>query len=143
MEILVERKWKKPEYTIGVLSIDGKEICNTLEDTDRGLRSDMAETTLRNRKYKGATAIPTGRYEVTRTWSPRFKMALPLLSCVPAFSAIRIHAGNTAADTEGCILVGKNKKKGMVLDSRKWLGVVDMWIEDALKRNEKVWVTIR
>lgn len=142
MEMRIERRWKKAGYTIGRLYVDGTYVCETLEDTDRGLRQDMAETALRSRKVAGRTAVPTGRYAVVRTWSPRFKRALPLLVGVPCFSGIRIHSGNTASDTEGCILVGRNTRVGMVLESRKWLGVVDGRVEAALEGGGSVWVTI-
>ncbi|CDD19922.1 putative uncharacterized protein [Prevotella sp. CAG:732] len=51
----------------------------------------------------------------------RFKKWLSLILGVPGFSGVRIHAGNTAKDTQGCILVGENKKVGMVVNSRIWL----------------------
>ena len=64
MEIKVDRKWKKEKYTIGRLYIDGEFICNTIEDTDRGLSQDMSEEEIKSKKIYGKTAIPTGRYKV-------------------------------------------------------------------------------
>lgn len=142
MEIVVYRRWKKKEYTIGEMWIDGKKLCNTLEDTDRGLTSSMSPAVVSKKKIPGKTAIPTGRYPVELTYSPRFKRELPLLGRVPGFSAIRIHAGNTAADTEGCILVGENKAVGMVLNSRAWLDVLLRKIDGAIADREKVMITI-
>ena len=73
MEILVERKWKKPNYTIGVMSIDGKRFCETLEDTDRGLKDSMSVAEIKAIKKPKITAIPTGTYEVTlNVVSPKF-----------------------------------------------------------------------
>lgn len=97
MEITVERKWKRVGYTIGVLYVNGKRFgngkryCSTLEDTDRGLSSDMAVGDIFKAKVRGQTAIPKGRYEVRMTYSPRFKRPLPLLVDVPAYEGVRIH----------------------------------------------------
>ena len=142
MEILIERKWKRDGYTIGVLSIDGKRFCETLEDTDRGLRQDMSVQTLMKMKKPHVTAIPTGTYNVVINYSPRFKRLLPYVENVPAFSGIRIHPGNTAKDTDGCILVGENKQKGMVLNSRRWFNILFDKMT-ALKKNEEITLTIK
>ena len=80
MEILVYRKWKQSEYTVGRLSVDGVTICNTMEDVDRGLDDGMPDWKIRNKKIPNVTAIPTGRYEVEmNVVSPRFsKYPFPL-----------------------------------------------------------------
>ena len=75
---------------------------------------------VRDVKIKHQTAIPKGIYKVTLTASPRFKRILPRLHDVPEFTGVLIHRGNTIDDTSGCILVGENKKKGMVLNSTKY-----------------------
>jgi len=90
------------EFTIGKLSVDGKFICYTLEDTVR----EQVGVPVEQWKVMSKTAIPTGTYPVTITMSNRFKTMLPLLGNVPGFSGVRIHTGNSAKDTEGCILVG-------------------------------------
>ncbi len=95
MNLKLLRKTFTEESTIGVLSVNGTAECFTLEDKVRAV------------KIPGKTAIPAGIYEVTITFSDRFQKPLPLLLNVPNFAGIRIHPGNTAADTEGCILVGK------------------------------------
>ena len=105
-------------YTIGKLYVDGKYFCDVLEDVDRGLDSSMTESEILEKKVKGQTAIPTGHYVINITYSPKYKRMMPLLLDVKGFSGIRIHSGNTAKDTEGCLIVGKNKKVGMVLESR-------------------------
>lgn len=98
-----------PTYTIGRLIIDGQYFCDTLEDTVRDLPVE--------KKIMHETAIPEGEYQVRITYSPKFKRNLPLLLGVPYFTGIRIHRGNTAGDTSGCILVGENKIKGHVVNS--------------------------
>ena len=105
-------------YTIGKLYVDGKYFSDVLEDVDRGLDSSMTESEILEKKVKGQTAIPTGHYAINITYSPKYKRMMPLLLDVKGFSGIRIHSGNTAKDTEGCLIVGKNKKVGMVLESR-------------------------
>ena len=74
MEILVKRIAKKSKYTIGKMYIDGQYICDTLEDTDRGLNQNMSLEEIKNKKVYGETAVPTGTYKVDmNTVSPKFK----------------------------------------------------------------------
>lgn len=119
MEVLLSRDFKKPEYTIGRWYVDGKQMCNTMEDTDRGLRQDMSVGEIERKKVYGKTAIPTGRYKVTMTYSPKYKRQMPQVMNVPGYTGIRIHSGNTAEDSLGCILLGDNTKKGWISNSRK------------------------
>lgn len=140
MEIDLHRKYKKDGYTIGKLSINGKSICDTLEDTDRELTSDMSEEEIKERKVFGKTAIPVGEYKVVMTYSNRFKKQMPLLLDVKGFSGIRIHSGNTAEDTEGCILCGKNSEKGKVLNSKVFTELVYQHIRYGI--NEGVTIKI-
>ena len=92
-------------------------------------------------------AIPEGRYAVVITWSPKFKMWLPVLLGGPDFNrlfkGIRIHMGNTVKDTQGCILVGRNQIVGRVLESRKWLYELKQKIIEAKARGDAVWLTIK
>lgn len=127
MELLLNRIARKETYTIGRLYVDGVRFCDTLEDTDRGLKQTMDLAVLRAKKRRGITAIPAGRYKVTlNVKSPKFsqkkaydfcKGYLPRLINVPAYDGVLIHIGNYPKDTEGCILVGKNTKVGAVLES--------------------------
>lgn len=96
--------------TTGRLLIDGKFFCFVLEDV---VRADGAP------KVHGKTAIPFGTYRIVITQSARFKRLLPLLVDVPNFSGIRIHPGNTSADTEGCLLPGETRGPNAVYSSRK------------------------
>ena len=149
MERTVERKCKRDGYTIGTLSIngkrfgDGKHYCCTLEDTDRGLDSKMPMNKILFMKKPHITAIPTGRYQITATYSPHFNRTLPLLNNVPGYSGVRIHPGNTAADTDGCILVGENTAKGRVNNSKYWFNLLYAAIDKALKRGESVNITYK
>lgn len=125
MKLKLQRIYKGKSYTIGSLFIDDVFFCNTLEDV------------VREKKIKHETAIPAGTYTVILSMSARFGKVLPLLLNVPNFEGIRIHAGNTAEDTSGCILVGENKIKGKILNSQatmaklmeKLKGVKDIKIE--------------
>ena len=119
MELKVKRIAKQPKYTIGKLYVDGKHFCDTLEDTDRGLTQDMTVDEITNAKIVGETAIPTGTYNVVITYSPKFNKDLPLIENVKGFEGIRIHTGNRADQTEGCLLVGHNKIVGQVCNSVK------------------------
>lgn len=121
MLIEVKRLYKKADYTIGKMYIDGEYLCDTLEDTDRGLAQGMAISTLKEMKEYGKTAIPTGEYVVTITYSNRFTKMMPLINDVPAFSGARIHPLNTSKETEGCIGVGicDDPNKDWIRDSRK------------------------
>ena len=164
MELILERIAKRKTYTIGRLSLSpspspsregsqdpttasesplplegqggGSYICDTLEPTWR----DYAHG---GRKIMGRSAIPEGRYAVVISYSPKFRAWLPILLGVPNFKGVRIHAGNTAADTEGCILVGKNRLVGQVLDSRLWLHRLKQKIVEAKDRGEAVWLTVK
>lgn len=144
MLITIDRAWKKDGYTISRLYVNGELFgCNTLEDTDRGLRQDMKIEEIKNKKVYGQTAIPRGSYECVYTYSNRFKKILPLLKDVPGFDGIRIHSGNSAKDTEGCILVGLNLKKGMVLNSREWTNKLVSKMKEAWNRKERVIIVIK
>ena len=114
MNIKINRYLLKKDYTMGQLFIDGVLICDTLEDIYRG-------DNLTNTKVYGQTCIPCGKYEVRITQSSRFKRELPELINVPFFTGVRIHSGNTVKDTEGCILVGKKEKDGVLIHSRDTL----------------------
>lgn len=142
MEIQVNRIARKDGYTIGRMSLNGEYFCDTLEDTDRGLNSTMSVDEILSKKRKGITAIPTGKYDVILTFSPRFKRVLPLLLSVKGYEGVRIHAGNTTEDTEGCLLVGENKIKGQVLNSRATLEKLMSVLLDCEKRKEKISITI-
>lgn len=142
MKIRLHRKYLKKGYSIGILYVNGTRVCETLEDVDRGLAEYNPLEEIRARKVKGETAIPIGTYQVTWTYSPRFKKMLPLLNGVPGFEGIRIHSGNRARDTEGCILCGKNTEPGVITNSRYWTSKVCAMIEKAYRDKEQITITI-
>lgn len=109
MKLKLDRKYKKSDYTIGKLYVNGEYFCDTLEDTDRGLSDDMTEDEISAAKVKGSTAIPTGTYDVTLdVMSPKYKSRgtqystidykLPRLLNVKCFDGILIHC--LTSDTE-------------------------------------------
>ena len=161
MELVLVRIAKRKTYTIGRLSIvermddeylaGSKEMyfCDTLEPPVLEMKTSVSKEAVLRSPAKAQSlkpfAIPEGRYAVVITWSPTLKMWLPILLGGPDFNSlfkgIRIHAGNTADDTQGCILVGRNQIVGRVLESRKWLYELKQKIVEA--KGEAVWLTIR
>ena len=152
MELILKRIAKRKTYTIGRLYIREQVMDEYLPGTEDKYFCDTLEPTWRDYehgayKVKGRSAIPEGRYAVVISWSPKFKQWLPILLGGPEFNkqwqGIRIHAGNTAKDTEGCILVGQNREVGKVLDSRKWLYELKQKIVEAKDKGEAVWITVK
>lgn len=142
MELRLERKYRSSKYCIDKLYINGKYFSDALEDPDRGLTNSMSLEEMKKIKVKGNTCIPYGTYNVTITYSPRFKKNLPLINNVKGFEGIRIHSGNTPQDTEGCLLLGFNRVKGQVVDSRITVSKFITQIQQALNKGEKVTITI-
>lgn len=134
MELVLERKWKKDNYTIGNLYIDGKWFSNTLEDKDRGLKDSMSLMEIKTIKKPKITAIPTGIYDITlNVVSPKFSKypfynsinggRVPRLLNVKGFDGILIHVmdGPKGAElSEGCIGVGRNLIKGGLLQGKEY-----------------------
>ena len=136
MELTLTRTTKRKGCTLGVLVVDGKEMCDTMAPTCRDLKTD--------RKVTRCTAIPEGRYPVVITLSPKFGKWLPLLLNVPFFEGIRIHAGNLPADTEGCILVGEDNEETRQLEcSTLYVRLLKQLIVEAKERGEGVWITVK
>lgn len=138
---LLLKRWCGPEYTIGKLYINGTYFCDTLEDKTVDLNKsgkfDDGE-----KKVWGKSSIPFGTYQIILTVSPRFKRVLPRLLNVPHFSGILIHRGNTAKDTDGCILVGENKVKGKVINSTPYEIKLVQLMKEAVKKGEKITIEI-
>lgn len=150
LNLKLKRIYKGALYTIGHLYINDKYFCDTLEDTDRGLKSTDSLIALKATKIKSKTAIPTGKYKVTlKVQSPRFssksqyafcKGYLPRLIDVPAYEGVLIHIGNKPEDTDGCILVGLNKVKGQVINSTDTFK--KLYTELNKHKDEEIYITI-
>ena len=139
MDLKVKRIAKRDTYTIGKLYVDGEYFCDTIEDRDRGLNDSMSVEEIKKIKVYGETAIPTGRYRVTLSYSVKFKKMLPEILNVKGFTGIRIHSGNTAKDSLGCILVGKNTVVGQVTSSR---ATFDRLMLKLNKTTEPIFITV-
>jgi hypothetical protein len=131
MEMLILRDPSTEQATEGSLYVDGLPECYTLEDPVRAV------------KIQNETAIPAGRYAITIDESPRFGRRMPHILNVPNFTGVRIHYGNTAADTDGCILVGWEKGIDFIGSSRLAFAHLFDEIETALDDGEQVWLTIK
>lgn len=140
MKVLVKRNWPLPDYTIGILYVNGVRLCNTLEDA------------VRSEKVYGKTAIPAGTYRLLmntvsqkfqdRAWAKPYGGLVPRLRNVPDFQGVLIHPGNTAADTDGCILVGDNTLKGQLTNStNRYYQLMGMLLAAALA-GESIDITI-
>lgn len=141
MKLTLKRIALRSTYTIGRLYVDGNYFCDTLEDTVRDLNKN-GKFDNGEKKVYAKTAIPYGTYEIKWTYSPRFKKYTPQLMNVPSFEGIRIHSGNSSTDTEGCLLLGENKKVGMVLNSRATISKFYPLIKEACS-NGKVTIEIK
>lgn len=141
MKLTLKRIALRPTYTIGKLYIDDVYFCDTIEDTVRDINKN-GKFDNGEKKVHSKTAIPYGIYEIKWTYSPRFKKYTPQLMNVPSFEGIRIHAGNTSADTEGCLILGKNKQVGKVLNSRATINKFYPIIKEACS-NGKVTIEIK
>lgn len=154
MKLTLKRIARREKYTIGHLYIDGKQFCDTLEDTDRGLDSNMTLEEIKAKKKYGETAIPTGTYRLDmKTVSPKLKdkpYAKPYGGILPRFIGIRgysgvlIHPGNSPEDTAGCILVGRNTVKGRLTHSTEtYIRLMDQHLIPARDRGETITIQIK
>lgn len=141
MKLRLERLWPKKDYTVGRLYVNDTFFCNTLEDRivdkNKNGKFDGDE-----KKVYGESAIPYGTYQVIYNWSPKFGRNLPRLLNVPHFEGILIHPGNTAADSAGCILVGKNTEVGRLTSSRYISDELNTLIDEAQRRGEPITIEI-
>lgn len=138
MNLTLKRRPSGVSCTIGELFENEEHECFTLEDIVR----EVPGKPVSEWKIGGETAIPSGRYKITVTHSLHFNRDLPLLNGVPGFLGVRIHSGNTDADTEGCILVGRSLADEAIMQSRLAFDQLFEKIRDALDASEEVWISI-
>ncbi len=134
MKFILERYAFRDTYTIGRLFIDGRKYCDIIEPKVRDLRKE--------KKVPGKTAIPEGTYRIIVNISTKFKRVLPLLLNVPQFEGVRIHRGNTADDTAGCLCPGENRIVGRVVNSTKYELEITSMLRAAQERNEDSFITV-
>ena len=138
MKLRLERGPSAHGATIGDIYVDGAWECHSCEDEVREIEGEPVESW----KVKGETAIPRGTYNVIVTPSARFHRDLPLLENVAGFDGIRIHPGNTAADTEGCILPGRTRTDRTVGESKVAFQALFDKIKTALDSGDSVSIEV-
>ncbi len=136
MQLLLERFEFSDTSTIGKLYVDGEFFCFTLEDKDRRLEDGGV-------KVYGETCIPRGSYQVIIDFSNRFKIDLPRIVDVPQFTGIRIHPGNKAQNTEGCILVGSSHSKDWISNSKPTFAKLFELLDHTYDVGEQIEIEIR
>jgi len=130
LELLLERAWFLPLRSLGRLFVAETYECFTCEDVVRV-----------GKKIKAQTAIPTGRWRVVATWSPKFKRVMPEI-IVPGWSGLRFHGGHDEKDSAGCVLCGDSKDPEGIYESRPAAARVNSAIMTALKAKREVWLTV-
>ena len=134
MEISVKRIARKRDYTIGRLSINGRYVCDTLEPHCIDWSKEQ--------KVPGLTAIPEGRYRIEMHFSRKFGKSCPFLLDVPHFEGVMIHQGNAPKNTQGCIIVGYNTIRGLVLKSHDAMVKVEEAIRYARSTKQEMWCKV-
>lgn len=151
MKILLDRFFKGPKYTVGHLYIDGKYFCDTIEDVDRGLLNSMSLSEIKAKKIPSKTAIPRGTYKITLdVVSPKYskrdyyikvcKGKVPRILNVKGFEGILLHTGNSEESSAGCIILGENKVKGKVINSRV---TFEKFYKELLKDKDNITIEIK
>jgi hypothetical protein len=136
MELLLVRDIFTDVSTEGILTIDGEFECDTLEDRDRKIESS-------GEKVYGETCIPRGRYKIIYDMSTKYGKLMPHILNVPYFVGIRIHPGNKAEDSEGCILVGKSRARDWINSSVAAFDALLIKMKKAWDSGEEIWITIQ
>jgi hypothetical protein len=136
MELQVKRHWFTEKTSIGILKVNDTWFSFTLEDA---LRAEGV-------KVAGATCVDAGYYRLVLDYSNRFQCVMPHILDVPRFLGVRIHAGNKAEDTEGCILLGLERdplhQPDRILRSRDAFNALMVLLKAAADKGEEIWLTI-
>ncbi len=153
LELTVKRIYNCDSYCIGRWYAGALYVCDSIEDTDRGMKDSWSIEKIRKTKVYGETAIPKGKYKVVLSVSPKFKNRVwakkydglvPEITNVKGFSGIRIHPANFATELLGCIAPGVNSRKGQVTQSQAtYYKLMDKYIMPAYKKGETIWITIQ
>jgi len=141
MEITVKRTIKSPNSTVSDFYIDGQRTYYGLEPVDRGLNNDMPLAQIKAIKVPNKTAVPAGRYRVTRQYSPKHGKDVPLVNDVKGFESVEIHVGNSPNDTEGCLLLGTDRGPDEVLNSKAAIDAFYKKFFDTVDDDEMVFIT--
>lgn len=139
MKFVMQRGQSKHGVTLSRLTLDGAFICDVLEDEVR----EVPDQPVAQWKVHGKTAIPAGTYEIAAEDSPRFGPDTLTLLRVPGFKYIRIHGGNSAEDTEGCLLPGLRMSDTRVASSRAALARIKELVLPALQKGTHVSIEIK
>ena len=140
MNLVLNRRPSLGGITFGELSEDGARLCYTLEDEIREIEAQPVSSW----KIKGVTAIPAGRYRISLEHSPRFGPGTLTVHDVPGFTGVRIHGGNTVADTEGCPLLGLRVDGNGIApgSSRPAVVLVQQRVRAAIEAGDEVWMDV-
>lgn len=136
MNLELHRDLFADNFTLGMLYTDGDFLAFTCEDVDRFLEEG-------NEKVPGKTAIPRGQYQVVLSYSWKYKKIMPGILSVPGFAGVRIHGGNTAEDTDGCILIGAIRTEDGVDDCSAVKTHLHNLLADCEARHEETWLEVK
>lgn len=141
MDLLVNRTTKSENSTIGEFSVNGQFFSYCLEPIDRGLTKYMSLEEIQRIKVKNKTCIPTGKYQISKYFSPKHNDWVPILLHVPGFDYVEIHIGNFPKDTDACLLLGTDKGTDQILNSKIAINKFYPLFFETLKKEEQVWIT--
>lgn len=152
LQVTIKRVYPKNDYTIGRFYTNGERFYESLEDKDRGLTDKWTTAAIKIVKIFGRTAIPKGTYRMvlsksekfkSRSWCKKYNGLVPEILDVKGFSGVRIHPGNTADQTDGCPLIGENKKTGALVNSvKRYCEWMDKYVMPAYRKGEPMQITI-
>lgn len=134
----VIRPDKGEAFTPGRMYVNGLHFGFTCEDEDRHL-----ETVGIKEKIHGRTAISRGTFPLEVTFSSRFKRELPYVAGVPGFEGIRIHGGNRAEDSLGCILLGQVRTATGIAQCAATVNRLIAMIKAAEDKRELSWLEVK